>query len=89
MSLKNLQEKDVNYHRLFGMNLIFSAGLFIIMGLQYYILLNEIEKISLFATYHTAVYLWGAEVVPISIAGLGIREGLAVYFFKIYHIYRL
>lgn len=84
--LKELQEKDVNYHRVFGMNLIFSIGIFLIMGLQYYLLLNQADIISLLATYHTSVYLWAAGMVPISVSGLGVREGLAVYFFKLYGI---
>jgi hypothetical protein len=32
------------------------------------------------------IYLWGAGVIPISISGLGIREGLAVYFLRMYGI---
>jgi uncharacterized membrane protein YbhN (UPF0104 family) len=84
--LKDLQEKDVNYHRVFGVNLFFSLWIFIIMGLQYYILLNQVDSISLRGTYHTAVYLFGAGMVPISISGLGIREGLAVFFFNTYGV---
>jgi hypothetical protein len=41
--LKNLQEKDVNYHRVIGMNFIFALGIFSTMGLQYYILINLVE----------------------------------------------
>lgn len=84
--LKNLQEKDVNYHRVIGMNLVFALGIFIIMGIQYYMLLNQVDSISLLATYHTSVYLWSAGMVPISVSGLGVREGLAVYFFNFYGI---
>jgi hypothetical protein len=84
--LKNLQEKDVNYHRVIGMNILFAFWIFIIMGLQYYLLLNQVDMISLSATYHTSVYLWSAGMVPISVSGLGVREGLAVYFFKFYGI---
>ena len=84
--LKNLQEKDVNYHRVIGMNLVFALGIFVIMGIQYYLLLNQVDTISLPATFHTSVYLWSAGMVPISVSGLGIREGLAVYFFKFYSV---
>lgn len=84
--LKNLQEKDVNYHRVIGMNLVFALGIFIIMGLQYYILLNQVDSVSLLATYHTSVYLWSAGLVPISVSGLGVREGFAVYFFNFYGV---
>jgi len=84
--LKNLQEKDVNYHHVIGMNLVYALGIFIIMGVQYYLLLNQVDKVSLLATYHTSVYLWSAGLVPISISGLGVREGLAVYFFNFYGV---
>jgi hypothetical protein len=84
--LKNLQEKDVNYHQVIGMNLIYALGIFIIMGIQYYLLLNQVDEVSLSATYHTSVYLWSAGMVPISISGLGVREGLAVYFFNFYGV---
>jgi hypothetical protein len=84
--IKNFQEKDVNYHRVIGMNLIFATGIFIIMGFQYYLLLNQVDPISLVDTYQTSVYLWSAAMVPVSVSGLGVREGLAVYFFKYYGV---
>jgi hypothetical protein len=84
--IKTFQEKDFHYHRVIGMNIIFAAEIFAIMGLQYYLLLNEVDSISLSATYHTSVYLWSAGMVPVSVSGLGIREGLAVYFFKFYNV---
>ena len=68
------------------MNLVFALGIFIIMGLQYYLLLNQVDSVSLLATYHTSVYLWSAGLVPISVSGLGIREGFAVYFFNFYGV---
>lgn len=84
--LKNWQEKDVNYHVVFANNVLFSLGIFVVMGVQYYILLNQVDVISLAATFHTSVYLWCAGMVPISVSGLGIREGLAVYFFRLYGV---
>ena len=84
--IKNLHEKDVNYHHVIGMNLFFGVGVFAIMGLQYFVLLNQVESISFLATYHTTVYLWSAGMVPISVSGLGVREGLAVYFFNFYGV---
>ncbi|MBW1888611.1 MAG: flippase-like domain-containing protein [Deltaproteobacteria bacterium] len=84
--LKDWQEKDVNYHVVFVNNVIFSLGIFVVMGLQYYILINQVDVISLAATFHTSVYLWCAGMVPISISGLGVREGLAVYFFRLYGV---
>jgi uncharacterized membrane protein YbhN (UPF0104 family) len=84
--LKDWQEKDVNYHVVFANNVLFSLGIFVVMGLQYYILINQVDVISLAATFHTSVYLWCAGMVPISVSGLGIREGLAVYFFRLYGV---
>jgi hypothetical protein len=84
--VKNLQEKDVNYHHVIGMNVFFALGIFIIMGLQYYLLLNLVDSVSLLVTYHISVYLWSAGMVPISVSGLGIREAMAVYFFNFYHV---
>jgi len=84
--LKNLQERKVQNHLLFTNVLIISLAIFSIMAVQYYILLNQVNSISLLDTFHTVIYLWGAGIIPISISGLGIREGLAVYFLKIYGI---
>jgi hypothetical protein len=84
--LKELREKDNNYHYVFIINVLFSLGILLIMSLQYYVLLNQVSPISFPATLHTTVYLWSAGIVPISISGLGVREGLAVYFFRYYGI---
>ena len=56
------------------------------MAIQYFILLNLINTISFIESMHTVIYLWGSGIVPISISGLGVREGLAVYFLKWYGI---
>ena len=85
--LKKLQEKEVNSLVIFGNNLIYSMVIFLIMVIQYYILLNLVNSIEFFETLHTVVYLWGSGIVPISISGLGVREGLAVYFLKMYGIF--
>jgi hypothetical protein len=79
-----IREKEVHYHQLFAINLVYALVLFIIMTIQYYILLNSVHPISIFNTGQIVVYLWGAGVIPISISGLGIREGLAAYFFAQY-----
>ena len=84
--LAELKEKEANYHYVFAINILFSLGILLIMTLQYFILLNQVDPISLPATLHTVVYLWSAGIVPISISGLGIREGLAVYFFRFYGV---
>jgi uncharacterized membrane protein YbhN (UPF0104 family) len=85
-ALKSLQEKDVNYHRVFAINAFFSSVAFLVMGLQYYLLLNQTTPISLAHSLQTTVYLWSSGLVPISVSGLGVREGLAVYFFRMYDV---
>jgi len=85
--LKMLQEKEVNNMVVFGNTLIYSFFIYMIMVIQYYILLNLVTSIGFPATMHTVIYLWGSGIVPISVSGLGIREGLAVYFLKMYGIF--
>jgi uncharacterized membrane protein YbhN (UPF0104 family) len=77
---ERFREKEVHYHSLFAINLVYALIIFCIMTIQYYILLIGVRPISLYHTAQIVVYLWGAGVIPISISGLGIREGLAVYF---------
>ena len=84
--LTSLYEKEVSYHFVFLWSLLFSSGVYIIMLLQYYILLRTAYPISFSATAYTVVYLWSAGLIPVSISGLGIREGLAVYFFGLYGV---
>lgn len=84
--LKFLQEKEVNNIKVFLNTLLYSLGIFLIMTIQYFILLNQVNDIQFFETMHTVVYLWGSGIIPISISGLGVREGLAVYFLNFYGI---
>jgi hypothetical protein len=84
--VNNLHEKPVAYHVIFLWSVIFSAGVYLVMVFQYYILLHSTYPISFAATSYTVVYLWSAGIIPVSISGLGIREGLAVYFFNLYGI---
>jgi glycosyltransferase 2 family protein len=84
--VKSLHEKPVKYNIIFFWSIIFSAGVYAVMVMQYFILLNDAYPISLAATSYTVVYLWSAGIVPISISGLGVREGLAVYFFNLYGV---
>jgi len=78
--LGRYQEKEVNYHRVFSRVLLFSLGVFTCLVLQYYFLLNDKHSIGLLDTVLTAVFLWGAGLIPISVSGLGVRESFAVYF---------
>ena len=78
--LGKYQEKEVNYNRVFSRTLLFSLSVFACLVLQYYILLNDSHTIGIEDTILTAVFIWGAGLIPISISGLGIREGFAVYF---------
>ncbi len=84
--LREYAEKETAYHQTFLMTALYSLGVYAIMVLQYHILIVEQYKIDLMATGFTVIYLWSAGVVPVSISGLGIREGLAVYFFQFYGV---
>jgi uncharacterized membrane protein YbhN (UPF0104 family) len=84
--LRILQEKKVNNLVIFGNTLIYSLIIFFIMVIQYFILLNLVNSIQLIETMHTVIYLWGSGIIPISISGLGVREGLAVYFLQWYGV---
>ncbi len=84
--LKKLQEKQVNNIKIFFNTFLYSMGIFLIMTMQYFILLNLVHEIEFIETMHTVVYLWGSGIIPISISGLGVREGLAVYFLNFYGI---
>ncbi len=84
--LHKLQEKQVDNYRVLAKTFIYSMVIFAVMVLQYYLLLNQVSQISMAATAHTAIYLWGAGIIPISISGLGVREGLAVFFLDGYGI---
>jgi uncharacterized membrane protein YbhN (UPF0104 family) len=84
--LKEFKETDANFLAMLPLLLSFFLFNFIIMAGQYYLLLNKVNDISFLNTAHTVIYLWASGVVPISISGLGIREGLAVYFFRTYGI---
>jgi uncharacterized membrane protein YbhN (UPF0104 family) len=56
------------------------------MVFQYHILIVEYYRIGILATGFTVIYLWSAGIIPVSISGLGFREGLAVYFFSFYGV---
>ena len=84
--MKGLEEKPVQYNRVFLWSVLFSAGIYLVMVLQYFILLRDAYPVSIGTVAYSVVYLWSAGVIPISISGLGIREGLAVYFFNLYGV---
>ena len=78
--LGKYQEKEVNYNRVFSRALLFSLSVFVCLVAQYHILLNDTHTIGVTDTILTAVFIWGAGLIPISVSGLGVREGFAVYF---------
>jgi uncharacterized membrane protein YbhN (UPF0104 family) len=82
-AIQNLLEKKVNIHYIFFIISIQSSGIFLLSAGQYYFLLNQDYNFSFLNSMHATVYLWAAGIFPISLSGLGIREGLAVYFFRL------
>jgi uncharacterized membrane protein YbhN (UPF0104 family) len=81
--MQNLLEKQISLHRLFIVTSLQSSGIFLLSAAQYHVLLNQDYSISFLDSMHATVYLWAAGVFPFSLSGLGIREGLAVYFFRL------
>ncbi len=84
--LKRFQEKDADYQRIFLMALLFSLGVFVSLIFQYYILLNDVHRIQFWQTFLTVIYIWGAGLIPVSVSGLGVREGIAAVMLKQYGI---
>ena len=84
--IKEFKETDTGFLPMLPVLFFFFLINFIIMAGQYYLLLNKVNNISFLDTAHTVIYLWASGVVPISISGLGIREGLAMFFFRMYGI---
>jgi len=80
--VQNLMEREVNTHWLFFITSLQSTGIFLVSAGQYFVLLNQDYDLSLLESMHATIYLWAAGIFPLSISGLGIREGLAVYFFR-------
>ena len=84
--LRTYAEKETPYHHTFLITALFSIAVYAVMVFQYHILISGQYTIRLSASAFTVIYLWSAGVVPISISGLGIREGLAVFFFQFYGV---
>jgi uncharacterized membrane protein YbhN (UPF0104 family) len=84
--LKEFQETGTGFLPMLPILLLIFSFNFVVMASQYYILLNQVHHISFLDTAHTSIYLWASGVVPVSISGLGVREGLAVYFFRMHGI---
>jgi hypothetical protein len=80
--VQNLMEREVNTHRLFFISSLQSTGILILSAGQYFILLRQDYLLSFLDSLHATIYLWAAGIFPLSISGLGIREGLAIYFFR-------
>lgn len=83
---KRLQEREVNYPRIFLRTLFFSLAVFVCITLQYYILLNEIHTIGIVSTALVVIFILSSGLLPISVSGLGVRENLAVFFLAQYDI---
>lgn len=78
--MDRFREKEQNYSRIFIQTLAYSLLIFSLLILQYYVLLNDANTISLFDTAVAISIVWGAGLLPISVSGMGVRENLAVFF---------
>lgn len=82
--MKKMQEKTVNYHRIFVFTLLYSVAIFGLLIYQYYILLNDFHSINLMDTCISVIFIWGSGLLPITVSGLGVRENLAAFFLSKY-----
>ncbi|MEJ2543750.1 MAG: lysylphosphatidylglycerol synthase transmembrane domain-containing protein [Calditrichaceae bacterium] len=84
--MKKMQEKTVNYHKIFIFTLLYSIAIFILLIYQYYVLLNDFNAIDFLDTSISVIFIWGSGLIPISISGLGVRENLAAFFLAKYGV---
>ena len=84
--MKKLQEKTVNYHKIFIMTLLYSIAIFCLLIYQYYVLLNDFNAIDFIDTSISVIFIWGSGLLPISVSGLGVRENLAAFFLAKYGV---
>jgi uncharacterized membrane protein YbhN (UPF0104 family) len=84
--MERFREKELDYKRIFLQTLAYSLVIYFCLILQYYILLNDANSISLLNTGLTVTMIWGSGLLPISVAGLGVRENLAAFFLANYGI---
>lgn len=78
--MERFREKELHYPRIFIQTLFYSLLIFGLLILQYYLLLNDVQSISLKDTAVAISIVWGAGLLPISVSGMGVRENLAVFF---------
>lgn len=78
--LKALQERNANLHWVFAKVTGYSFLSFLLLMGQYYVLLNETTPISLVATGICVVYVYSVSVLPLGVLGIGISQGVAIYF---------
>jgi uncharacterized membrane protein YbhN (UPF0104 family) len=84
--MKKLQEKTVNYHKIFIFTLLYSMAIFCLLIYQYYVLLNDFYTINFIDTSISVIFIWGSGLLPISVSGLGVRENLAAFFLAKYGV---
>ncbi len=84
--LVKFQEKEVAYHLLFFRILMFTLVIFTLLMSQYAVLLNSTNHLAIDKSIIAVVFIWGGGLIPVSVAGVGVRENLAVYFLGQYGI---
>lgn len=80
---KKIAEKPTNGQRTFLVNLGYSLLMFILMGIQYYLIFWKLYPVRWDLTLATVAFLWGSGLIPITISGMGIREWIASYLFPL------
>ncbi len=83
--LNRFREKKVVYSMLLIKTALFFVAILICITFQYYILLNEVAAVNMLISGLTVIFILGAGLIPISVSGLGVREGLAAWILSQYH----
>ncbi len=78
--LRQFEEKDVHYASSFTAILLYTGGLLLALMLQYYFLLNDRSTAGMGTTVIAVIFIWSSGLLPISIAGMGVRENVAAFY---------
>ncbi len=75
-------EKPAGYYRIFSQTLMYTFLIYATLIMQYQALLSVLHPLPLAETAATVIFILGSGLIPISVAGLGVRENVALYFFS-------
>jgi len=74
-------EKPTGYYRIFSQTLLYTFLIYATLIMQYQALLSALHPLPVLKTSACVIFILGSGLIPISVAGLGVRENVALYFF--------